>query len=72
MRNVAWRKLYLYLKREKSFNDIEGFYGKDQIKELKALGIVNGDGKGNFCPEEFIKRGDIAIIISNLLKYLRK
>ena len=24
MRNVAWRKLYLYLKREKSFNGKRG------------------------------------------------
>ena len=53
------------------FNDIDNHYGKEQIKELKAKGIVNGDGKGNFNPENFLTRGDMAIIISNLLKYLK-
>ena len=58
-------------KMSDKFCDIENHYGKEQIKELKAKGIVSGDEKGNFNPNDFITRGDMAIVISNLLKYLK-
>lgn len=36
MRNVAWRKLYLYLKREKNFNGKRGCVTEEAISLPKV------------------------------------
>ena len=34
------------------------------------FGIVNGDVNGNYKPDEYITRRDVAIMIANALTYL--
>lgn len=52
------------------FKDIKGHYAEASIKDLLSMGIVKGDGDGNFRPEDNLKRGDAAIMIRNAIKYI--
>lgn len=52
---------------ENKFRDIIGHYAQRQIEKLASYGIVNGDGFGNFKPDEPISRADAAIMIANAL-----
>ena len=54
----------------KEFKDTKGHYAEKHINELFNMGIVNGDGNGNFYPEENIKRGDVAIVVRNAIRYI--
>lgn len=44
-------------------------YEKEIVKAYNA-GIVKGDGKGNFHPDDFITRQEIASLVVNLLKQI--
>lgn len=50
-----------------NFNDIEDQWGKDFIKRLASLGIINGYGDGIFKPNNYITRAELAKIISEIL-----
>ncbi|MDD6485101.1 MAG: N-acetylmuramoyl-L-alanine amidase [Clostridiales bacterium] len=52
------------------FKDLNGHYAKQHINELKAMGVVNGDGSGNFNPDEKITRADAAIMVRNAIRYI--
>lgn len=49
------------------FSDISGHYAEEHINKLADYGIVNGDEKGKFNPDELITRADAAIMIANAL-----
>ena len=40
---------------------------KGPIAYLKAIGVVSGDGNGNFNPKNTITRGEALIMIYNYL-----
>lgn len=60
------------VKNMSKFNDIDGHYAKNHIEKLADYGIVNGDGKGNFNPDNPITRADVAVIVANALTVLGK
>ena len=41
-------------------------WAKDEVYKLKSLGIMNGDDKGNFNPNDDITRQEMAVLIDNL------
>ena len=45
-----------------------GHWAEKEIKKMAQLGIINGDGKGNFMPEKSITRAELAAIISRALE----
>lgn len=52
------------------FKDATGHYAEAHINDLLKMGVVNGDGNGNFRPDDNIKRGDVAIMVRNAIKYI--
>ncbi len=52
-----------------AFSDTDGHYAADSIAKITACGIVNGFGDGTFKPDEYITRGQAAIITANFLYY---
>lgn len=55
---------------EQPFSDVSAHhYEKEIIKAFNA-GIVKGDGKGNYHPDNLITREEIASLIYNLLKQI--
>jgi len=57
----------------KMFKDVpENDYAYKHIQKLLEFGIVNGDGNGNFKPDEPVTRRDVAVMIANALRYLGK
>ena len=51
-----------------SFNDVPpADYGFQYIEALKAAGLVNGCGGGNFCPDNPLTRRQAAIILARAL-----
>lgn len=52
------------------FKDTKGHYAEAAINDLFKMGIVNGDGNGNFRPDDNIKRGDVAIMVRNAIRYI--
>ena len=57
-------------KRNEYFTDLSGSYAKDTINELYEMGIVKGDGNGNFNPKDNITREDMATMIRNTIRYI--
>lgn len=55
---------------ECDFKDIKGHYAEEQIQDLFKMGIVNGMDETHFCPNEAIKRADVAIIARNVIRYI--
>lgn len=51
-----------------SYNDVEGHWAADAIYIWSNYGIINGN-KGLFRPDEYITRGEIAIILDNMMDY---
>lgn len=52
------------------FKDVSGHYAEKHINELKEMGVVNGDDKGNFRPNDTVTRGDVAIMVRNAIRYV--
>lgn len=52
------------------FKDIKGHYAETHINDLLSMGIVNGDGTGNFKPDANLTRGDASIMIRNAIKFI--
>lgn len=68
-----WKMFKIEVKRrmsKKEFKDIKGHYAEKHINKLHDHGIVNGDGNGNFNPDDTLTRADAAIMIANALTYL--
>ncbi len=59
--------------KKEMFKDVKkDDYAYNHIKKLLDFGIVNGDVNGNYKPDEYITRRDVAIMIANALTYLGK
>ena len=65
MGNLTLKKL-----SSEGFADIKSHYAEAAINELYEMGIVKGDGTGNFKPDDSIKRCDAAIMVRNAIKYI--
>ena len=57
-------------KRNEYFTDISNSYAEETINELYEMGIVKGDGNGNFNPKANISREDMATMIRNTIRYI--
>ena len=71
-------KNFPYIHLLDALRDGEPFFdiGEDypyikEVKTLKQLGIIKGDGKGYFKPHEFITREEAMIIAYRILKLLQ-
>lgn len=54
------------------FTDIKDHWAKAHIEKLADYGVVNGFDDGTFKPDEPLKRGEAAAIVSNALSVLGK
>lgn len=52
---------------ESKFSDIETFWGKNEINNLAAEGILNGTGDGKFEPYETLTRAQMAQMLKNAI-----
>jgi hypothetical protein len=55
------------IKESRPFNDVLNHEYEQEIVKAYNAGIVKGDGKGNFHPDNFITREEIASLVVNLL-----
>lgn len=55
------------IKESRPFNDVLNHEYEQEIVKAFNAGIVKGDGKGNFHPDNFITREEIASLVVNLL-----
>ena len=46
------------------FDDVLGHWAEKEITQMAQMGIINGDGKGNFMPEKSITRAELAAIMA--------
>lgn len=51
-----------------SYNDISGHWAEQEIANMTQNGIIQGYN-GLFKPDDYITRGEVAVIINNLMKY---
>ena len=51
-------ELAKYLKKAETFTDINGHWAEKAIKALAEDGLVQGDGKGHFNPEDTVTRAE--------------
>lgn len=79
MKDNDWEKWKVFKKEVKrkmneieTFKDIENHFAKNHINKLLSYGIVNGDGDGNFRPDDYATRGEIAVIVANALSVMGK
>lgn len=49
-------------------NDIAGHYFENEIRALEGLGIMNGDGKGHFFPDQNVTRAQFAAFLNRALQ----
>ena len=49
------------------FNDTEGHWSEKHIRNLYFAGIINGVTEDTFCPEGYIKRGEVSKIIDMVM-----
>jgi N-acetyl-anhydromuramyl-L-alanine amidase AmpD len=54
------------------FNDIKGHWAENSIERLQQLGLVSGDGSGNFYPDKPITRAEVIALLDRVLKFLGK
>ncbi len=52
------------------FADTSGHWAEEIIDELAAMGIVHGDGNGDFRPDEPMTRAEAAAMVRNAVKYV--
>lgn len=52
------------------FKDIQGHWAQASIERLEKLGLIKGDGEGNFNPDKPITRAEVAVLLDRLLKLL--
>ena len=50
-----------------SFNDADDISNVTAASILEELGVMQGDGKGNFMPEQTVTRAQMAIIICRIM-----
>ena len=52
-----------------SYPDVASKDNKEAIEVLQAVGIMTGDDKGNFNPDQKVTRNEMAVVMCNLLDY---
>lgn len=55
---------------ENKFVDIKWHYAEKAVKDLYAFGIVNGVDNTHFNPDAPITRGQAAILVRNVIRYI--
>jgi len=58
------------IEQEFVFSDIMGHAYETEIIRAYNLGLIKGDGKGHFFPNNTISRQEVAVLVVNLLKVL--
>ena len=66
--NFPFETIINEIKKEKLFSDIENHWAKDDILYLIEKRILSGYPDGTFRPKRYITRGEIASIISRIIK----
>lgn len=57
-------------KMKNTFKDIEGHFAKQDIEDLYKMGIISGTTDTSFAPDEPAKRGEMARIARNIIRYI--
>ncbi len=52
------------------FRDTKGHWAEKDINELSEMGIVLGDEKGNFRPDDKITRAEAAVMIRRAVRFI--
>lgn len=52
-----------------SYTDVTSKNNQEAIEVLQKVGIMTGDDKGNFNPDQKVTRNEMAVIMCNLLDY---
>ena len=52
-----------------SYADVTSEQNQEAIEVLQAVGIMVGDEKGNFNPDQNVTRNEMAVVMSNLMAY---
>lgn len=52
-----------------SYTDVTSKQNQEAIEVLQAVGIMVGDDKGNFNPDQKVTRNEMAVVMSNLMDY---
>lgn len=50
------------------FKDINGLWAKEQIERVAKAGLLKGDDKGNFRPDDKLTRAEMAVVLDRLLE----
>ena len=51
-----------------SYADVDSTDNVEAIEVMQAVGVMSGDDKGNFNPDQKVTRGEMAVVMANLLK----
>ena len=51
-----------------SYADVTSKHNQEAIEVIQAIGVMAGDDKGNFNPDQKVTRGEMAVVMANLLK----
>ena len=52
-----------------SYKDVTSKENKEAIEVLQAVGVMVGDEKGNFNPDQNVTRNEMAVVMANLMDY---
>ena len=52
-----------------AYDDVSSKENQEAIEVLQAVGIMTGDENGNFNPSAGVTRNEMAVVMSNLMKY---
>ena len=50
-----------------SYADVTSKHNQEAIEVMQAVGVMTGDDKGNFNPDQKVTRGEMAVVMANLL-----
>ena len=50
-----------------SYADVDSADNVEAIEVMQAIGVMSGDDKGNFNPDQKVTRGEMAVVMANLL-----
>ena len=51
------------------YDDVSSEQNQEAIEVLQAVGIMTGDENGNFNPNAYVTRNEMAVVMSNLMDY---
>lgn len=68
---AKWKELKKKLMEcDEGFIDTKGHFAEKEIDELHKMGIVNGRTENEFCPNEPITRGEAAVLIRRVIRFI--